>query len=193
MAGAQRYRYGRYNHKDVTVPTHAEKQAAKERNFTAEMLRAVRHYDPLTGIFRHIHAKRGIYAGAIAGRFSGKGYRQLYINNQYFYAQRLAWLYVTGEWPSFEIDHRDLDKANNRFANLRQATDLQNQGNRPANRNNASGVKGVRWNKIACRWQARISSGGKDRHLGFFDSCADAAAAYARAAQAKFGSFARTI
>jgi hypothetical protein len=87
----------------VAMPSNAEKQAEKERNFTAEMLRAALHYDPLTGIFRHIKAKRGIRAGAIAGRrVSGKGYWQICINYQYFYAHRLAWLYVTGEWPPHE-------------------------------------------------------------------------------------------
>lgn len=173
------------------MPSNAEKQASKERNFTAEMLRAALHYDPLTGIFRHIHSKRGIKAGAIAGRVAGKGYWQICIDYQYFYAQRLAWLYVTGEWPPCEVDHDDLNKKNNRFANLRLATDVENQGNRPANRNNASRVKGVRWFARLGKWQARITHNGKSQHLGYFDKKADAAAAYAVAAQNKFGKFAR--
>jgi hypothetical protein len=173
------------------VISNVEKQAEKERNFTAEMLRAALHYDPLTGIFRHIKAKRGVRAGAIAGRVSGKGYWQICINYQYFYAHRLAWLYVTGEWPSHEIDHDDLNKQNNRFSNLRPATDLQNQGNRPVSRHSRSRVKGVRWNKIVGKWQARITDNSKDRHLGYFNSKSEAAEAYRRAAEEKFGQFAR--
>lgn len=171
--------------------THAERQAQKEQNFTAEMLRAELHYDPLTGIFRRIRPKRGVRVGDIAGRTSGKGYWQICIDGQYFYAQRLAWLYVTGTWPPHEVDHRDLDKKNNSFANLRVATDLQNQGNRPANRNNKSGVKGVRWHSKLAKWQARITHAGRDRHLGYFNTIVEAADAYANAARLKFGKFAR--
>ncbi len=174
------------------MQTNAEKQAEKERSFTAEMLRAAMHYDPETGIFRHIKSKRGVAAGAVAGRSSGAGYWQICIDRKYFYAQRLAWLYVTSEWPLFEIDHEDLNKTNNRFSNLRRATDLQNQGNRGANKNNASGIKGVRYLPKTGMWQARITDGGKDRHLGNYSTSEQAARAYATAAQEKFGQFART-
>lgn len=185
---------GGFEERTNPVRTNAEKQAVKERNFTAEMLRAVMHYDPSTGVFTWRFTSRGgRKAGAIAGRSSGTGYWQICIDRKYFYAQRLAWLYVTGEWPPFEIDHEDLNKTNNRFSNLRRATDLQNQGNRGANRNNACGIKGVRYLPKTGMWQARITDGGKGRHLGNYSTSEQAARAYATAAQEKFGQFARTV
>ena len=60
-----------------------------------------------------------------------------------YYEQRLALLYMTGEWPSEEMDHRSLDKADNRWRNIRRASHSQNKFNRPKLSTNTSGYKGV--------------------------------------------------
>jgi hypothetical protein len=168
-----------------------QRQAQKERSMTAARVRELLNYDLDTGVFTWRHSRRGLKAGAVAGRISGAGYWQLCIDSAYFYAHRVAWLYVTGEWPKSQIDHIDLDKKNNRFANLRNADRVQNQGNRPMSRHNASGIKGVRWNRHVQKWQARLTDDGRDRHLGHFDNITEASAAYQTAATKKFGSFAR--
>ncbi|MGJ5032423.1 HNH endonuclease [Bradyrhizobium sp. HKCCYLS2038] len=169
----------------------ATRRIEKERLMTADRVREMLHYDRSTGTFRWRASRRGLNAGDIAGRTSGAGYWQICIDKMYFYAHRLAWLYVTGEWPRSEIDHHDLNKRNNAFDNLRVAEHVQNQGNRAANRENRTGFKGVRWHKGVGKWQARISVDSKSQHLGYFEQKSDAAEAYRIAAEKKFGQFAR--
>lgn len=48
------------------------------------------------------------------------GYRYVDIDGESYRADKLAWLYMTGEWPD-ELVHVDGDKGNNVFANLRPA------------------------------------------------------------------------
>lgn len=80
----------------------------------------------------------------------------------------------------------------NRRANLRVSTNAQNQANSRTKRTNKSGLKGVYWRPERQRWHAVIRVSGRPRHLGYFSSSADAAAAYDAAALEAFGSYART-
>jgi hypothetical protein len=92
----------------------------------------------------------------------------------------LAWFYVTGKWPKNSIDHRDGDRANNRFKNLRDLTQSGNLQNRKvANANNACGLLGV--HKNGRRWRAKIKIDYRDVHLGYFDTPKQAHAAYLKA------------
>lgn len=92
--------------------------------------------------------------------------------------------------PSVEIDHRDLDKLNNRKANLRSATRSQNRANTTLSARNTSGFKGV----VRCgsRWRSAIRKNGKCISLGRFETPEAAHAAYVEAAQTLFGEFARS-
>lgn len=138
-----------------------------------EMVRELLHYDPETGVFRwrKKHA-RCIRAGDIAGcldRF-GAGYWRIRIDGKGYSGHRLAWLYVHGKWPEQVIDHINGDRADNRIANLREATHRQNQQNRTrVQRNNTSGVRGVTWDKVTKRWRAYIENMGHTICLGRYD------------------------
>ena len=68
-----------------------------------------------------------------------------------------------------EVDHINRDKLDNRRENLRIVTHYENCINRGVNRNNRSGIKGVRWQKNKCKWSAQIQIGGY-KHLGYFNS-----------------------
>lgn len=67
-----------------------------------------------------------------------------------------------------EVDHIDGDSLNNRRANLRLASRLQNAKNRNMPRNNTSGVQGVLWSKNKGMWIARIGVDSRYIHLGYF-------------------------
>ena len=160
-------------------------------SLTAKKLRSLLHYNPGTGVFIWLVAKKGHRAGLPAGADHNRGYRTITVNGAAYLAHRLAWLYMTGEWPKHLIDHKDGDKKNNRWENLREATPRQNGQNRGAQKNSKSGVKGVSWSLLHGKWTARIKAGGVYRNLGYFSTIDAAADAYNEAAQRHFGEFAK--
>jgi hypothetical protein len=159
---------------------------------TAERLREVLHYWPETGIWtwRVRMGQRG-QIGAVAGSINGKGYRQIKIDGCVYRANRLAVFYIKGGWPIDEVDHENLDKADDRWLNLRPATKSQNNANRPAQANNAIGLKGASRAKREKKWRAQIKIDGRVIYLGLFDTPEAAHFAYIIAADKAFGQFAR--
>lgn len=86
-----------------------------------------------------------------------------------------------------EVDHRNGDRVDNRRANLRAATHLQNcQNARPKGQSRFKGVSRYRE-----RWHARIKVPGRRIDLGSFHDEESAARAYDVAAREHFGEFAR--
>ncbi|WP_376956428.1 HNH endonuclease signature motif containing protein (plasmid) [Azospirillum sp. A26] len=166
------------------------KHATATPELTQARLRELLHYDPETGVFTWLVRRQGIRADRAAGCVSSPGYILIGVDGRLCRAHRLAWLYMTGEWPAAEIDHINRARGDNRWNNLRLATGSQNQGNRSVNSDNKSGVKGVSWSQKRGMWKAQIGAAGKRRCLGYFPDCAVAAAAYAAAAAEHFGEFA---
>jgi hypothetical protein len=160
---------------------------------TAELLRRKLSYDPSTGKFHWRHRGRGVPdISKEAGRINGNGYREIGVNGRLYAANRLAWLYMTGEWPAGDVDHRDLDRANNCWGNLREATRAQNIANTGIRSTNRSGYKGVFASaQYPHRWQAQIRVNGKKKHLGSFSTPEEASAVYQRALIETHGSFGR--
>jgi hypothetical protein len=156
---------------------------------TYARLREVVHYDPLSGEFTWLvtmgsRAQKGQRAGC-----PGKGrHTPLMIDKVLYKAHRLAFFYMTERWPH-ELDHIDLDKGNNRWANLREATRSGNMANTPKRSTNTSGFKGVRW--CAGKWNAQITVSGQCFYLGRFETKEEAHAVYVSAASQYFGDFAR--
>jgi hypothetical protein len=100
--------------------------------------------------------------------------------------------WMTGQWPRYQMDHKNRNRSDDRWSNLRQATRSQNQGNR-INSNNSLGLKGVCWEADRRKYKAYIEGkDGRTINLGRFNTAAEAQAAYAAAASKKFGQFART-
>jgi hypothetical protein len=128
-----------------------------------------------------------------AGVVNDRGYVKVRIAGRAYSAHRLAYLYMTGEWPKGQIDHKDLNKANNAWANLRQCLPRENLGNRGLQANNTSGLKGVSIDRrrVDRPFRAFIAKDGKNRSLGSFRTADEAHAAYCRAAEQQFGEFAR--
>lgn len=98
---------------------------------TAEFLRHLLHYDPLTGDWTWINpTSRSIRCGDRAGTTRRDGRRQISVGGSLYLASRLAWLYMTGTWPQNEIDHENRIKGDDRWENLRDATHSENMFNR---------------------------------------------------------------
>lgn len=58
--------------------------------------------------------------------------------------------------------------------NCRFVSKSINNLNRRTRADNSSGCSGVGWSKQKRKWRSRISIGGKEHHLGFFDDIEDA-------------------
>lgn len=98
----------------------------------------------------------------------------------------LVWAIYKGEWRS-GLDHINRCRSDDRIGNLRPATQSQNMANSSIRKDNVSGHKGVcRYRR---RWVARITFNGKRMHLGCFDTCEEASAAYREAGQKYFGEY----
>lgn len=159
-----------------------------EANLSAERLRELFHYDPETGAFTwKVCPSLRVAAGSIAGCLQPTGYIRIKIDGQKVMAHRAAWCYMTGEWPT-EIDHRNADRSDNRFSNLRECTRaLNSQNRRKASAGSKSGLLGVveSINRSGtARWVARIRVGGKTKYLGSFSSAQLAHDAYVSAKRA---------
>lgn len=144
---------------------------------TQSKLKELLHYDPLTGYFTWLidKPKSHIYkAGRMAGGLDVHGYIQINVAGQVSKAHRLAWLYMTGEWPRGQTDHINHDRADNRWMNLRVVDNTINHRNRPMQRNNSSGFVGVSQDKNDGKWVAFIHFNKKRIHLGRFADLSDA-------------------
>lgn len=138
-------------------------------------------YDPLTGLmtWRKSNGSRAVVGGLI-GTNSSKGYLTCELDHKHFKIHRLAWLYMTGQWPNGQIDHIDGDKKNNRIANLREASNgLNKQNMRRPRRDNKTGFLGV--SQDGGRFRAEIGVEGANVYLGMFATPQAAHAAYIEA------------
>lgn len=95
-----------------------------------------------------------------------------------------------------ETDHINGDGLDNRRSNLRIATCSQNSANmwkprRPDGSATSSRFKGVSWDRSRSKWQSKITTDGRCKNLGRYDSEEAAARAYDAAAEAQWGAFAR--
>jgi len=157
---------------------------------TQERLKELLEYNPDTGIFIWRKTRGGAHKGRVTGRHKCNGYLEIKIDYRLYRAHRLAWLYIYGKFPNNLIDHINCVTDDNRIANLREATNSQNQMNRKGFKNNKSGYKGVSFHKKANKWKAQISINNVNTYLGSFDNKEDAAEAYRKASALLHGDFA---
>jgi hypothetical protein len=140
------------------------------------------HFDYISGcLIRKTTGMRGYVRpdGYVYVRLMGRSYGE----------HRLIHMLFTGEWPN-QVDHINGIRSDNRPENLRSATHAQNCMNRkPTGRSS----KGCYWQPKRNKWIAQIGISGKRKTLGYFETEAEAKAAYAKAAGALHGEFKRTV
>lgn len=139
------------------------------------LLRQWVSYNPESGIFRWlIDGPRSVgRIGTIATHDHPKGYLCIRLPDDKYLAHRLAFLYMTGEWPKEQVDHIDRNKKNNAWGNLRDISGTQNLYNsRLLWGHNRSGVKGVMF--YDDEWWAYIKNHGTQHILGKFATKAEA-------------------
>jgi hypothetical protein len=158
---------------------------------TGSRLEQLLKYDPDTGIFTWRGGHKKVCAGMVAGTPDKDGYICIKIDQKLYKAHRLAWFWMTGTWPVDEVDHKDLDKSNNRFSNLREATKSQNMQNVGCRGDSTTGIKCVQFDARRGLYYANITTAGRKKWLGYHTTAEAAAEAYRAAAVEQHNDFAR--
>ena len=144
---------------------------------TLESLKSILHYDPATGVFTWLSPPRNqTKVGDVAGCLNLDGYILISIDNIRHRAHRLAWLYMTGSWPGKQVDHRNRNRSDNRWNNLREANNAINQQNKQITNSNKIGLSGV--SKSGRGFRATIKVFGAQVYLGTHNTPEQAHAAY---------------
>lgn len=163
----------------------AERYAGQE-----DMIRAKFRYQKTTGkilyrvdVMVGTPGRKYYSAGDEAGRKRRCGYLLISMGDTTIDAHILAWFLATGEWPAEQVDHRNRKRSDNRWRNLRLATQSQQNFNNSLRSDSRSGHKGVSWCKAHERWCVRIRVHGKKVFTGYYRRKKDAIAA--RRVQAK--------
>lgn len=160
------------------------------KRMTVEYLMECLLYDCASGIFTwRKKMSIGTDVGGRAGAIYANGRRYITIGRRRYFASHLAWLYVYGEWPKAQIDHKNLVRNDDSIDNLRVATASQQMQNRGKNQWKWL-PKGVT-ERPDGKFRARIRVQGRLLSLGEFTTPELANLAYAKAAHTYFGEFAR--
>lgn len=148
---------------------------------TAELLRASFSYCADSGKFTRLTSTSRGAAGTEPGGIDKiHGYRRIYWQGKLWKAHWLAWLWMTGEWPENQIDHRNGVRDDNRWSNLRPASNSENCQNLGLSSCGVSSLRGAAPTATG-RWRAYIRpAGGKYTHIGVFDTAQDAHDAYVK-------------
>jgi hypothetical protein len=96
------------------------KGKAKVPSLTHEQVRDALDYNPATGVFVwKINPAKNVKIGTRAGGCgSGRGYRYIRLFGEEITEPRLAWFYMTGEWPDRRVRFKNGDVQDCRFENI---------------------------------------------------------------------------
>lgn len=151
---------------------------------TQQQLMDLLHYDPEAGVFTHKQTRGKGKEGEVAGGLNRYGYIDIRLMNRLFKAHQLAFLYMTGSFPEppLTVDHINGCRTDNRWCNLRLATQQEQTWNRTAHKNNKSGLMGAWPCKTTGRWQSLLTDGKSRKWLGRFDTAQEAHEAWIKMA-----------
>ena len=141
---------------------------------TQERLKEILHYNPETGEFKRLLGK---FKNGKVGHINDFGYVCIYAHDKVYKAHRLAFLFMTGRFPLFDVDHIDGNPSNNAWNNLRDVETVVNcQNRRKQQKNSTCKTLGVSFRNG--KYTAQISVNKKQIYLGTFLTSAEAANAY---------------
>lgn len=137
---------------------------------TQEYLQHLLHYDPLTGKWTWVNPRSSkLRPGDPAGSLQTKGYWYIKIDGRSYIAARLAFLYMTGQYPE-EVDHDNRISWDDRWENLKPSDRTGNTTNRVMI--GESGHPGVYKHSQNDRWVASY----KKVYIGSYTTIEEAAA-----------------
>lgn len=158
---------------------------------TIERVKELFEYNPATGLFTRLIKVKRHNKGDVAGCLKKDGYVVIKIDGVIYYAHRLAYFYMTGRWFDGETDHKDLNRSNNKWDNIRESTYSQNQMNTGLWKTTTSGHKGVHWDKSSKKWRVRMGVNNKVLNFGSYESFEEACVVRKNKEIEFFGEFSR--
>jgi hypothetical protein len=138
------------------------------------LLRELLSYNPESGELRWKVKRKRVSIGDLAGYTHANGYIMLKTMGSNWRAHRICWALHYGEDPELHIDHINGQRSDNRISNLRLVTSSENNLNTKLRCDNTSGHRGVRYNKLRDKWEARLSLNGKLLFLGNYNCVEEA-------------------
>jgi hypothetical protein len=143
---------------------------------TQDRLKELLHYCPETGVFTWIHGNgKSVKAGDAAKNVDVNGYPRTKINRVLYKLHKLAFLYMTGKLPDRKtlVDHKDGNKTNNSWSNLRLVDCTSSNRNRRFVRGDLSGIELTKFGT----YRVRVRYSGKSVGIGSFRTKEEAVAA----------------
>lgn len=142
------------------------------------------HEDTIRYIKENYYVHQGIVyriKDGYIGSINGDGHRQFKFtgtNGQItIAAHHMAWFFYYGEWPKYQIDHRDRNELDNGKENLREANNALNSINKTKNSNLPAGVKRKKRGDREY-FEAYIRYRFKKMYIGSYDTAYEAGVAY---------------
>ena len=143
---------------------------------SSEILKKYLKFNSETGLFTWIYLNKIRKNNNLAGTIIKQGYIRITLNKKAYFAHRLAWLYIHGEFPKGQIDHINGIRNDNRIDNLRIVTARQNNQNQKIHREGH--LVGTSYDKTRNKWIAKIEINNKNINLGRFETQQEAHEAY---------------
>lgn len=171
--------------------SHEDRVMANRQLPPAGVLRQLLSYDPDTGKLYWMQRPPEFFSTERACRawnakhqgreafttIGSSGYREGRVFGVLLRTHRVAVAMSNDCWPPEEVDHINGDRLDNRLENLRPASRTQNARNQKVPFDSLSGAIGVSFYSRDGTWHAKISTGGRNIHLGYFPTKAQAVAA----------------
>ena len=156
---------------------------SQREEITKEVAEQLLSYNPETGVFIWKVTSGRAVAGRAAGHTCKRGYVHIWIKGKLYRAHRLAFLIMTGKWPTYGVDHMNGIKDDNRWENLRDVPDainIQNKHRPKSGRKYDSLPLGVSLcGKSKIRpYMAKLQVEGRSIYLGLFETPSLAHEAY---------------
>lgn len=138
------------------------RNAVKEASLSLSRARELLSYDAETGkLTWRKPPRRGVGVMSEVGCVRPDGYRTVTIDGNAFLAANLIWFLVYGEWPVASVDHENRVRSDDRFCNLRPATQTENNFNQKIRVDNSLGIRGVTPDTIQGGFVASLTKDGK--------------------------------
>ena len=121
-------------------------------------------YNPLTGIVGSRVRPNGNNIGS-------NGYINYRILGKDIPAHHIAFVFMTGELPKLEVDHKNRIRHDNRWSNLRDVTKSVNMQNKGIQKNNTTGHTGISFDGRINKYIAQIETRTNGKRKTHRTSC----------------------